>query len=75
MIGIKYESARIGFLTGLILFCFSFVQMTVFFSVFGILGQQIFYTFNDLTYLEKKKVFHTESHYCCMAENNEYSAV
>ena len=64
------DFVELGYIKGIFVIVSSFFLMTVFFGVFGIWGQQLFYTFNDLTFLERKKTF-AEEYYCCIMERNK----
>jgi hypothetical protein len=64
------EFIEFGYIKGTFVIMTSFFLMTVFFGVFGIWGQQLFYTYNDLTFLERKKTF-AEEYYCCIMESNK----
>jgi hypothetical protein len=65
---------ELGYISGFLIISLSILLTSTFFGVFGIWGQQVFYTFNDLTYLERKRTY-AEEYYCCIMEKNENKVV
>jgi hypothetical protein len=65
---------ELGYISGFLIIGISILLTSTFFGVFGIWGQQVFYTFNDLTYLERKRTY-AEEYYCCIMEKNENKVV
>jgi hypothetical protein len=68
------ENLELGYITGFLIISISILLASTFFGVFGIWGQQVFYTFNDLTFLERKRTY-AEEYYCCIMEKNENKVV
>jgi hypothetical protein len=61
----EYADLEMGYVVGVAVFVISFLLLSVFFGVASIVFQQIHYTFNDYTYLEKYKAMFTEMHFPC----------
>lgn len=70
----KDFNLELGYINGFLIITISILLTSTFFGVFGIWGQQVFYTFNDLTFLERKRTF-AEEYYCCIMEKNENKVV
>jgi hypothetical protein len=59
-ITLKYEALNLGYILCAFLIIFSFILCSTMFGVNSILWQQMYYTYNDLTYLERRKEYDTE---------------